>query len=216
MPVLIFLSAHLSLLPVFLFFVTLGKKYLGLKINIVLLSSCSFIIDLLSRYKIANEESNHDLIGIYDICSSFLFALLIFQIMKGMKYVVPILLVNGGMVLLMVFDAMQMGLSNQLHSELNGIFSFLILIECLFILNQHFPDVQDNNIWTSPKFLLTATLFLYFSITFVLTSIFGQLSQWSREKDLYIYVIWVIHLVANCSQHLLFSAIVWITSKKHQ
>jgi hypothetical protein len=216
MQVLIFLSAHLSLLPVFLFFVTLGKKNLGLRINIVLLSSCSFIIDLLSSYKIANKESNHVLLGIYDICSSFLFALLIFQIMKGMKYVVPVLLVNGSMVLLIIYDAFKTGLINQIHSGYNGLFSFLILLECLVILNQNFPDIKQNNIWISPKFLLTMALLIYFSLTFVITSILGQLSQWEPEKNSFNDIFWSIQLSANSIQHLLFSAAIWTTSKKYQ
>jgi hypothetical protein len=203
-----FIAIYISLFPVFIFLVKPSKNGFTLKLLILCLALCSFEIDALSVVVIHLKQSNHKLVGIYNILSSIIYSLLIYQLTKGNKNAMLLTIVNLGIVTCLIGEGL-ISTERLITSNFYTIFSLLVLFECIMIYRHSLYSFLRSGSWNTPNFLITTGIFTNFSLTIVLSINMQFLINPNLPEIDSFNKILISQFLATITQYILFTFALW-------
>ena len=203
-----FIALYISLLPVFLFLIKPSKEGFILKILILCLSLCSFEIDMLSVVVVQMKQSNHTLIGIYNILSSVIYSVLLYQLMKGTKHALRYTILNLGIIACLIVEGL-LSTERLITSNFYTIFSLLVLFECIMIYRHSLYSFLRSGLWDTPNFMITTGIFTNFSLTIVLSINIQFLTNPNLPEIDSFNNLLIFQFLATITQYILFTFALW-------
>jgi hypothetical protein len=203
-----FISLYISLLPIIVFLFRPSKEGFTLRMLVLFLSLCSFEIDMFSCIVVHFKQSNHTLIGIFNVLSSLVYSALIYQLMKANKFAVIFTIFNLGTFALL-FAGCFISMNLLTNSSVYFIFSLLMIVESLFIYRQTLLSYLRTSSWNTSKFLITTGIFFNFSLSIVVTLFFSITSDLTLLPAGEFTYILIFQFLANITQYILFSFALW-------
>jgi hypothetical protein len=202
------ISLCISLLPIIIFLLKPQKKALNLPFLVLFLCLCSFEIDVLSIIVIQLKQSNHTLVGIFNVLSSVIYSALMYQLMKETKHATIFTILNLGTIACLISDGLYSS-EHLINSKFYFFFSFLILVECIILYRHSLVSYLKTESWNTSTFLLSTGIFVNFSLTIVLTMYSRFLSDPNYPDIQNLNDLFIFQLMANISQYILFSFALW-------
>ena len=203
-----FIALYISILPVVIFILKPSKVGFTIKLLILCLSLCSFEIDMLSVVVVQMKQSNHTLIGIYNILSSVILSVLLYQLMKGTKHALLYTILNLGIIACLIVEGL-LSTERLITSNFYVIFSLLVLFECIMIYRHSLYSFLRSGSWNTPNFLITTGIFTNFSLTIVLSINMQFLINPNLPEIDSFNKILISQFLATITQYILFTFALW-------